>query len=95
MKMEEVDSNEQYKVLSVTLNAGEAIPLHHATSEALLIGRKGKGRITFADRQLVVSQGDSILIKANEPHQMNILEDFSGYLVLDFDARINFGAPEV
>ena len=43
MEIEEVDSNDQYKVLNVTLSAGEAMPLHYTTSEAMLIGRKGKG----------------------------------------------------
>ena len=92
MEIEEVDSNDQYKVLNVTLSAGEAMPLHYTTSEAMLIGRKGKGKITFADRQLILSQGDTLIIKANEPHKMEILEDFSSYIVLDVQARITWQA---
>lgn len=88
--MKEVYSNDRYKVLSVTLNMGEAMPLHHATSDAFIIGKKGKGRISFADRQVIVSQGDTLLIKANEPHKMEILEDFSSCIILDHDGRINF-----
>ena len=90
MEIIEVDSNDQYKVLSVTLNAGEAIPLHYATSEAFLIGRKGKGKITFADKEIIFSKGETLIIKANELHRMDILEDFSTYIVLDLDGYLKF-----
>lgn len=90
MEITEVDSNDQYKVLCVSLHAGETIPLHHATSDALLIGRKGRGEIIFADRQITISQGESLLIKADEPHRLNITEDFSSYLVLDLNGVIKF-----
>lgn len=88
--MKQLYGNGRYKVLSVTLGKGEAMPLHHATSDAFIIGKKGKGKISFADRQVVLSQGDTLLIKANEPHQMEILEDFSSWIILQSDAKINF-----
>ena len=90
MEMNEVYSNDQYKVLSVSLSMGESMPLHHATSDAFLIGKKGKGRISFNNRQVTLSQGDTLLIKANERHRMEILEDFSSCIILSADGRINF-----
>ena len=90
MEIIEVDSNDQYKVLSVTVDVGEAIPLHHATSEAFLIARKGKGRIVFTDREVILSKGETLLIKANEPHKMEVLENFSSYIVLDLNGSIHF-----
>lgn len=90
MEMKEVYSNEQYKVLSVTLSVGEAMPLHHATSDAFIIGKKGKGKISFANRQVILSQGETLLIKANEPHAMEIMEDFSSCIILSAAGRINF-----
>lgn len=89
--MKEVFSNTKYKVLSVTLHVGEAMPLHYATSDAFIINKKGKGKISFADRQVILSQGDTLLIKAYEPHKMEILEDFSSCIVLNHDGRIQFG----
>ncbi len=89
--MKEVYSNDKYKVLSVTLNKGEFMPQHHATSDAFLIGKKGKGKITFDDRQVILSQGETLLIKANEAHQMDILEDFASCIILDSDGKIEFG----
>ena len=93
MEMKEVYSNEQYKVLSVMLNVGEAMPLHYATSDAFIIGKKGKGKISFADRHVLLSQGETLLIKANEPHSMEIIEDFSSCVILSAAGRINFDNP--
>lgn len=90
MEMKEVYSNDSYKVLSVSLSKGEAMPLHEATSDAFLIGKKGRGKISFADRQVTLSQGETLLIKAHEQHRMEILEDFSSCIILEPDAIINF-----
>ena len=90
MEMKEVYSNDKYKVLNVTLNIGEKMPLHEATSDAFLIGKKGKGRITFADRIVELCQGETLLIKAHEQHKMEILEDFSSSIILENDGKINF-----
>lgn len=90
MEMKEVYSNDKYKVLNVTLNIGEKMPLHEATSDAFLIGKKGKGKITFADRIVELCQGETLLIKAHEQHKMEILEDFSSSIILENDGKINF-----
>ncbi|MGN6533229.1 MAG: cupin domain-containing protein [Ginsengibacter sp.] len=90
MEMKEMYSNEKYKVLSVTLNAGEKMPLHEATSDAYLICRKGKGRITFSDRVVDLCLGETLLIKAHEKHKMEILEDFCSCITLENDGKIKF-----
>lgn len=90
MEMKEVYSNDKYKVLSVILNKGEAMPKHHATSDAFLIAKKGKGKITFTDKEVTLSAGETLLIKANDPHHMEILEDFASCIILDSEGKINF-----
>ena len=90
MEMKEIYSCDKYKVLNVTLSVGEKMPLHEATSDAFLICKKGKGRITFADRIEILSQGQTLLIKAHEAHKMEILEDFTSCITLENDGRINF-----
>jgi len=90
MEMKEVFANTRYKVLRVALNVGESMPLHHATSDAFIMNNKGKGKISFTDRQVILSTGDSLLIPANEPHKMEILEDVSAFIILDSDGHINF-----
>jgi len=62
--------------------------------DAFVINNTGKGKISFTDRQVVLSQGDSLLIHANEPHKMEILEDFRSFIILDSDGQINFDQPE-
>lgn len=88
--MKEVYSCDKYKVLNVALGVGEKMPLHEATSDAFLICKKGKGRITFADRIVDLCQGQTLLIHAHESHQMEILEDFASCITLENDGRINF-----
>lgn len=90
MKMEELYSCEKYKVLNVNLAKGEKMPLHQATSDAFLICKKGKGRITFSDRIIQIEQGDTLLIHANEQHALEVLEDFNTCITLENDGRIQF-----
>ena len=88
--MTELYSCSKYKVLNVFLVRGEKMPLHKATSDAFLICKKGKGRITFSDRIIEIGQGDTLLISANEQHQMEVLEDFNSCIMLENDGQIQF-----
>ena len=88
--MKEMYSCSKYKVLSVILNAGEKMPLHEATSDAFVMAKKGRGRITFSDRMVDICEGETLLIGAHEPHKLEILEDFSSYILLENDGKINF-----
>jgi quercetin dioxygenase-like cupin family protein len=95
MEMKEIYSCDKFKVLNVTLNVGEQMPLHEATSDAFLVCKKGKGRITFTDRVVDLCQGQTLLINAHDPHKMAILEDFASCVILENDGRINFIKPEI
>jgi len=95
MEMKEIYSCDKYKVLNVVLNVGEQMPLHEATSDAFLVCKKGKGRITFSDRVVDLCQGETLLINAHDPHKMVILEDFASCVILENDGRINFIKPEI
>ena len=95
MEMKEVYSCSKYKVLNVTLSVGEKMPLHEATSDAFLICKKGKGRITFTNRVVDLCQGETLLINAHDSHKMEILEDFASCITLENDGRINFIKQEI
>jgi quercetin dioxygenase-like cupin family protein len=90
MALKEIYSNSKYRVLEVNLKAGEKMPLHEATSDAFVIPKKGKGRVSFSDRNVEIGAGESLLIKAHDPHQMEILEDFTSCIILENDGQINF-----
>lgn len=88
--MKEVYSNDKYKVLNVSLQIGERMPLHEATSDAFIICQKGSGEITFKDRKVQLCQGETLLISAHDEHKMEILEDFCSNIILEADGKINF-----
>ena len=88
--MKEIYSCDNYKVMNVILKASEKMPLHHATSNAFLICKKGKARITFSHRIVDINSNETLLIKANERHHLEILEDFCSNIILESDAKINF-----
>jgi quercetin dioxygenase-like cupin family protein len=90
MEMKEIYSCDHYKVLNVILNAGEKMPLHEATSNAFLICKKGKGKITFSDRMVDIRQGETLLINKNEQHTLEVIDDFCSCVILENDGRINF-----
>lgn len=94
MEMKEIYAAENYKVFNVTLNKGEKMPLHKASSNAFLICKKGKGRIIFSDREQYLSANETLLIKANVPHKMEIIEDFCSNIILDNDGKIDFLKPD-
>lgn len=95
MEMKEIYSCDKYKVLNVTLNVGEKMPLHEATSDAFIICKKGKGLITFSDRIVDIYQNETLLIEAHKQHKLEILEDFSASIILENDGRINFIKQEI
>lgn len=90
MEMNEVYNCDDYKVLNVVLNVGEKMPLHEASSDAFVICKKGKGRVTFSDKVVDICANETLLIKANEPHQLEVLEDFCSNIILGSSGRIRF-----
>jgi quercetin dioxygenase-like cupin family protein len=94
MEMKEIYNCDKYKVLQVSLRVGEKMPLHEATSNAFIICKKGKGRITFSDKVVDLCLGETLLIKANNKHEMEILEDFCSNIILESDATIKFATHE-
>lgn len=90
MEMKELFSGESYKVLEVLLNVGEKMPWHEASSDAFIICKKGKGKVIFSDKVVEVCQGQTLLINANEPHQLEVLGDFCSNIILSSEGKINF-----
>lgn len=46
--------------------------------------------MSFSDRVVELNAGESLLIKAHEPHKLEVLEDFSSCIVLGSEAHIDF-----
>ena len=90
MQIKETYRNNYCRVLKVSLQAGEKTPLHKTTSEAFIINTKGRGKISFEDREIILSKGESVLIKANVQHKLEILQSMEASIILDADAKISY-----
>lgn len=90
MEMKQLYNGNYYKVMEVTLNDGEAMPLHHATSDAFIIVKEGSGKIIFSDSEVDLQQGSTQLIAANKEHRLQINENFKACIILAPDAAIKF-----
>ncbi|WP_018477369.1 cupin domain-containing protein [Pontibacter roseus] len=90
MEMKEIHANSSYKVLNVNLAKGEEMPRHYASSDAFLFVREGKAVLKLQEREVTLESGFTLLIPANEPHSLHVLEDFAAAVVLAAGAQINF-----
>ncbi|MFA5620795.1 MAG: cupin domain-containing protein [Weeksellaceae bacterium] len=90
MPIQETIKNNNYKVLDVTLKAGETMPLHKATSDALVINTGGKARLLIEGKTVILTPGDKYFIGGNIPHKLEILEDFHASVVMEPEAEIKF-----
>lgn len=88
--MKEIHANTSYKILKVTLAKGEEMPRHHASSDAFIIVEKGKAKVRLLEREEVLEQGATLHIPADEPHSLQVLEDFVAHVVLAAEAKIQF-----
>lgn len=88
--MKQLFANENYKVMEVNLNAGESMPLHKATSDAVIIVKEGSGKITFTDLVINLTQGSTELVPANKEHKLDINENFKACIVMAPGAEIKF-----
>lgn len=88
--MTEACRTERFKILNVSLGMGESMSWHTASSDAFVIARKGKGKVSFSDREVILSAGDTLLIPATQRHRMDVLEPFSSSVILAPEAKIDF-----
>lgn len=88
--MKEIHANTAYKILSIALAKGEKMPEHYASSDAVLILEKGKVKLHLPERDVMLAQGDTFHITASAPHSLQVLEDFSAFVVLAAGAQVRF-----
>lgn len=88
--MKQLFSNNYYKVMEVSLNAGEAMPQHQSTSDAFIIVQEGSGKIIFSDNEVELHQGSTQLIPANKEHMLQVHDVFKACVILAPDAAIKF-----
>ncbi|MEO5592440.1 MAG: cupin domain-containing protein [Chitinophagaceae bacterium] len=90
MEIKKIFEGNSFKIVSVTLNKGESMPKHKATSDAFVIVKQGKGKIIFDDKEIELEQDSTQLIPANENHTLEVMEDFSACIVFPIEGEIEF-----
>lgn len=88
MSVQESVRTTGYKVLTVELPKGTTMPMHRATSDALVITQKGKAILTIQEKEYILEPGDNVMINANALHKLDITEDFTASVILEPDAEI-------
>lgn len=66
---------ERIMVAMIELASGTIVPTHEHENEQLSYCIQGAMRFTFPDRQLVLRQGEVLLIPGGMPHSAEMLED--------------------
>jgi len=88
--MEELFKNGHYKVMEVSLGSGTSMPLHKATSDAVIIVRQGTAKLIFTDKEIELVQGATFVIPVNKEHRLEVTDKFVACIVLDAGAEIKF-----
>lgn len=85
-----LSKGEEFQLLKVMADAGAAMPTHHATSEAVVMVKKGEAEIKFSDRKVLLKEGDTFIIPKNVKHRLEVKEEFEAVIALTVDGAIAF-----
>ena len=88
--MDQLHSNNDFKILSVELPSGKIMPRHYATSDAFIIVNFGLALLILKNETVELKQGVTFAIPALEPHILKIVENFNAYIVMASNAEIKF-----
>ena len=89
-KLVPVHTGEQLKVLEITALAGAEMPLHHATSDAVVVVLEGEAKLQISDEVIVLSKGMSFLIPNRKEHALQVTQDFKAKAIMLNEASIEF-----
>ncbi|MDO5654761.1 MAG: cupin domain-containing protein [Flavobacteriaceae bacterium] len=81
---------EQLKILEITAPAQAQMPLHYATSDAVVMVQKGKAVLQIDGQEHILVVGTCLLIPAQKLHALQIVEDFHAFAVMTQQASIEF-----
>ncbi|MEP6951917.1 MAG: cupin domain-containing protein [Ginsengibacter sp.] len=88
--LKQLYSNIYYKVMEVSLNGGEEISQHEATSDAFIIVKEGTGKIIFSDNEIELQRGSTFVIPANKQHRLRVNDTFNACIIFASGGEIKF-----
>lgn len=84
---------QSYKIFEVTGYAGEVMPQHLSTKEAVVIVQEGKSILMINNENIHLNQNDVFIIPASVIHSMLIIEKFKSIVIMEHTSEIQFAAP--
>lgn len=78
------------KILQVSALSGMIMPLHHATSETVLVVQEGMALLKMPTKDHVLEKGVSFIIPAHIDHNLEVKTDFKALAIMALDSEIEF-----
>jgi quercetin dioxygenase-like cupin family protein len=89
-EMAKLTSGESFKVLQVTGQEGMLMPLHHSTSEAVVIVLEGSAVLIIDENEHLLQEGGAFIIPANQNHCLTLHSRFKALVVMSQESNIEF-----
>jgi quercetin dioxygenase-like cupin family protein len=83
-------SGNEFKILNVTGTKGSAMDTHLSTGEAILSVFRGEAVLKLGEKEMHLLPGELVIIPAEEPHTLSILNDFEANVIMAIDSQIKF-----
>ena len=83
-------TGESLKVLQVTGKGEMVLPMHHSTSEAVIVVLTGSAILEMEHKKYFLQVGNSLVIPALQKHTLSIKADFKARVIMPHDSRIEF-----
>lgn len=89
-KLITLKTGDSFKIHEVTGRAGLEMPLHYATSEAIVIVQEGSALLTIDGKENLLEKGSSFIIPTRKEHSLLLKAEFKALVVMGLDSDIEF-----
>lgn len=89
-KVELLATGNNLVVKQMRANAGELLPMHHASVESVLFIHEGECMLNLGGDEKHLEAGEAIIIPPEVKHQIKVLTDFKGVHFMPKDIRFVF-----
>lgn len=69
-------------VTTFAFSKGEGLSEHSAPYDALVVNLGGEGAVVISGKTHLLSEGEAIIMPANEPHAIKAMSDFKMLLIM-------------
>lgn len=83
-------SGKEFKILNVTGTNGSTMASHFSTGEAILSVMRGEALLKLGEKEIHLLPGELVIIPAEEPHTLAILNEFEANVIMAIDSEIKF-----